>query len=124
MSAGWLNPLNTLTCENLRELGYTGEQHELQMLVGFLEYGIESFEDFTVLVFQQTLFPLNGGGIAGIEYIEDGLVVFVDKHYGTTAKFLMCLFQYIRKPSANICKVRIFPIFRFPGSNGTFNDIF
>ena len=40
MSAGWLKPLNTLTCENLVT--------PLHVLVGRLEYRVETLQDVAV----------------------------------------------------------------------------
>ena len=43
---------------DLSELGHTCQKDKLQMRIGSFEDGIESFEDITMLFFQQDLLPI------------------------------------------------------------------
>ena len=106
----------------LRELGNSGEQDELQVIVRSLEYRIESFQHFPVPVLQQhfLLFSLN----ARIEYVQDRLVVFVNQHHTTSTRLFMGLFEQVSKAVSHIRQISAFPVLGFPTGNVSFQFLF
>lgn len=76
------------TAENahLREFGHTGEQHKAQVGVGSLERRVEALEDVAVVIlYEQLVAIVVAHRGTGVEYIEQWLVVLVDKHHAALA---------------------------------------
>ena len=69
MSLGWLNPLNTLTCENLVTPVRNTKRREASAQ---LEHRIESLEQIAVLFQQLRIF---------LQHIKQGLVVLIDQDH-------------------------------------------
>ena len=109
---------------HLRELGHTGQQHKLEVGVRFLENRIETLQDIAVMLFQQTLLPVNLDAVRSIQHIEQRLVVFVDKHDGTSAVLLVGSLQDITETVPGRCVVGTGSIKLFPTTQGIFYFLF
>ena len=94
-----LRLVETAEHTNLRELGDTRQQHELQISVGTLEGGIESFQRVPVLVFHRS-----------IKHIQNRLVVFIHQHHGTATILFTGTTEHFLKTVAHGQQILVFPI--------------
>ena len=109
---------------DLRELGDARQQHELQVAVGRLEGGVERLQDVAVAVLQKNLFAFAVAGvITGVEHVEDGLVVLVHQHHGTTAGTLAGTLQNALEAVADGRFMFPFPVFGFPLAQIVFDGV-
>ena len=92
MSLGWLNPLNTLTCENL-ELGHSCQQDKLQVCIGSLKHRVEGLQHVAVSVLQTGVH---------IEYIQNRFVVFINQYHGPSSGLLVRCAEDLDKPSSHV----------------------
>ena len=101
---------------HLRELSNTGEENELQMLVGSLKGGIESTKHVSVFLLQGYLFTQMLYHIPRIHNVEQRFIIFVHQNHGTQPGLLMSFFQDLFKSQVIIGDSRftLYPIFLFP----------
>ena len=82
---------------DLGKLGHSGQKYKLKMLVSAFEYGVETFQDITVLFLKTCIY---------IEHIQDRLVIFINQHHSTETSLFMNVFQNLNETQAQ----RKFPI--------------
>ena len=106
-----LRLVETAEHADLRKLGYTCQQHKLQVAVGRLEYGVETFQHITVTVFQRSV---------GIEHIQYRLVVLVNQHHAAATRLFVGSFEHTGKAVAHThIAFGLYAVLLFPSGHVT-----
>ena len=117
---------------HLGEFRDSRQQHELQVVVRRLEYGVESPEHLPVPVLQRPALTAHLNRVVRIHHVQQRLVVFVDEHNAPPPGGFVGLAQDLRKAAAHVqvpCRstVDFFPShhrgLNLPVQNASFREV-